>query len=87
VNVTNLTSGVKILLKRKKILVKMTIRVIMSAIFSGRLHHIIPHDSRQRILCESKKIGVKTRQIWKRNVTVVITGLNLQFLEPNGITQ
>jgi len=82
-----LTSGIKILLRKKKIQVKITMRVIISAMFSGRLHHDIPQDSCQRILCESRNIGVKTRHIWKRNVTDVITGLNLQFLEPKGITQ
>jgi hypothetical protein len=87
VNVTNLTSGVKILLRKKKIQVKITIRVMISAIFSGRLHQVMPQDSRQRILWESRKIVVKTRPIWNKNVTTVITGLSLQFLEAKGITQ
>jgi hypothetical protein len=58
-----LTSLAKRLLRKKKILVNMTIRVIISAVLSGRVHHVIPQDSYQRILCERRNRGVKTRQI------------------------
>jgi hypothetical protein len=59
--VTNLTSGAKILLRKKKTQHKITITVIVSATPSGKDHHVIPHDSRHRMLCERRKIGVKIR--------------------------
>jgi hypothetical protein len=85
--VTNLTSGAKILLRKKTIQVMITRSVMISAVFSGRLHQLIPHDSYQRILWERRKIGVNTRPIWKTNVVTVIGHLILQFLLPNGTTQ
>jgi hypothetical protein len=85
--VTNLTSGARILLKKKKTQQKMTTRVIISAKSSGMVHQVIPQDSRQRILCESRNMGVKTRPIWKRNVTMVITGRLLQLTLLKGMTQ
>lgn len=70
----DLTFAISIRRKRKNRVQPITTCVIISVRLSGRLKKLIPHDSRISSLCPKSKSGVATRQRWKIDVTIVITG-------------